>query len=120
MFKFKWERLCYVAALAIISFGLVGCGTQEPMVIYKDRLIFPDDNLLVDCAIDAPPAKEDYLKKLETPLKTAERREELSTKYGKAQTDNLVQCNVRLKNIRQQKADLTIKLAPKPSPSAKE
>ncbi len=135
-----WKMLCY-SVLVLVGCSLMGCATVETKVVYQDRLVFPDDSKIVDCDISAPPAKEVYLKdytstvtvekpmvvdgvtippKLVQVLKNYEVREGLVTKYAKVQTDHLVQCNVRMKNIREEKAALKLKLAPKDNSSAKE
>lgn len=46
-----------LVALAV----LVGCAAPQPLVKINHLLIAPDDVLLVDCDIDPPPSKGQYL-----------------------------------------------------------
>ena len=123
MYKTKWERrqqLAIMMAMVSSMGALTACATVETKVVYQDRLAYPDDALLRDCDVTAPPAKADYLHQAADPVKTGEECDKKLTDYGNAQTNNLVNCNVRLKAMRKEKADLKAKLTPKPSVSPKE
>lgn len=100
-----------LTVLLVAALALAGCCTTPPVkVVYKDRLVYPSDEQLRDCDVEAPPAKADYLRKEADPIKTAEERERMLTNFGKNQTNNVVNCNVRWKNLRKEKADLQQKL----------
>lgn len=108
MRKFLYALLFTGAVVA-----LSGCGTT--ITVVEHRLVMPDDNMLVDCDIEAPPPRAQYLatapskdatelEKIKAALKTAEERERLLTDLNLKQYANANVCNKRWKGVRDFKA----------------
>lgn len=123
MHLFKWEQAARAASLiAMLSVMAVasGCKTIETRVVYQDRLVYPDDDKLRNCDVEKPPAKEDYLRQEAELDKTMEKREGKLTTFAERQTNNLTNCNIRLANLRKEKAELKQKFEAKNRENAKE
>lgn len=81
--------------VVLFSMLLMACGTtQEPQVMYKVAVVTPDDNMLIDCVIVAPPEKNKYYKA------TMKEREEMLIELSGAQIKETALCNNRWKNLR--------------------
>lgn len=83
----------------LISSSLTGCATTDPKVIYKTEVVAPDDNLLVDCDVQEPPNKEEYI--AATPK---DREKMLVDKISLMMKDGFT-CNKRFETLRKWKAD---------------
>lgn len=108
-----------------------GCGVFKPApeIRYEHIVVAPQDNLLVDCDVEAPPVKSLYLSgitlQMEAPpappdalvyqsefhlqqyvmaLRNAGRRETLLTDLANAQYKNVDVCNQRWAKLREWKA----------------
>lgn len=110
----------------LLILTLTGCCTPQSIVKIEHVLVAPDDNLLVDCDIEAPPSKDLYLKdysigtvmakpalaysddvylsQYTRALKNAEGREAALTKVMLRNYSNQDVCNRRLKKLREWKA----------------
>ena len=91
-----WQSTAIAAQMALISL-LSGCALspEKPVApVYITKVIVPDDALLVDCEIEAPPAKEEYMKS------DMSDREGLLTKHASKQMKNLFTCNERIGQLR--------------------
>ena len=90
-----------ICAIAIVFLGvaLSGCATTEPVVKYETVVIAPEDNLLLDCPVTAPPNQTAYLQM------TAREKEEALAAYGNKQTGNVGNCNIDKAGLRKWKAE---------------
>lgn len=110
--------------VGLVPIGATGCATHpEPVVITKNVVIAPADNLLVNCDVTAPPAKSAYLKTSDginpnqtlqkddafylaeyaKTIQTLQERERLLTEHALKQYQNLDTCNKRWKALREWK-----------------
>lgn len=103
----------------LVLLMLSGCANQ-PVVVPSDyKAVTPEDHLIVDCEIAAPPAKNLYLTPvakqdftialadkdpavalLTRALDNASRQEKMLILYSSQLIQNLQACNVRLKGLR--------------------
>jgi hypothetical protein len=91
----------YLWIILLSLFTLVGCSTTpkpEPEIRYKTVVVAPADNLLVDCNIKAPPLPEDY-----PGTETWTKKEGVLVDLNEANMKNIIDCNVRLKALREWK-----------------
>lgn len=90
--------------LLLILAGLVlsGCATTqpEPIIKYKTIVIAPEDALLVDCEVSAPPVIKDYLALPNWTLK-----EGVLVDLNQKQMTDAITCNVRMEKLRAWKAE---------------
>jgi hypothetical protein len=84
---------------------LVGCAHDKEIVI-QTKPIFPPNNLLQDCPVEAPPSREVYKAAGvdTTREQAAAKREELLMEFGGKQTKNVGKCNADKKGLREWKA----------------
>lgn len=104
MYKSKliWRFSAIAAQLALVSL-LSGCAlfAEKPVApVYITKVTVPDDALLVDCEIEPPPPKEDYMKA------DMSGREGLLAKHAGKQMKNLFKCNDRLGQLRSWKKEV--------------
>lgn len=91
-------RAIYILILVSMTLFLVGCNTAPVAINTATTVaILPEDHLLEDCAIDAPPAKTKYL------AATQKEREKFLADYAMKQTSNLIACNVQKAELRKWK-----------------
>jgi hypothetical protein len=108
-----------------VPMGMTACATHQPdpVVITKNVVIAPADNLLVDCDVAPPPAKAAYVKtagginpnqtlqkddayyltQYANTIKVLQERERLLTEHALKQFQNLDTCNKRWKALREWK-----------------
>lgn len=70
------------------------------MVEYQPYIVAPNDALLVNCRVSAPPDRNLYLSVSQT------ERERMLAEAWMEQTTNLVNCNMRLEDLRQWKINI--------------
>ena len=95
----KTHRIAYgAAALAAVLF-LTGCETikevKVPVEVVRTRTVYPDENLLRDCPIVAPLARQAYLK-----LNDAGKEKALAI-YANANVSELGKCNQDKRSLRE-------------------
>lgn len=87
-----------LTSLMFVCLILSGCCTPvtpEPITKYKTIVIAPEDALLADCDVEPPPGVTDYVK-----LKEWADKEGVLIDMSQKQMVNLINCNIRLKNLR--------------------
>jgi hypothetical protein len=72
--------------VVLCAFALAACNTT-PTVIHDTKLILPEDSLLQDCPVEAPPAQATY------PTLTPKEKEKALSDFGNKQTKNIALCN---------------------------
>lgn len=93
-------RLLILLLLACVSLSGCFATTQpEPITKYKTIVLAPEDALLVDCDVEPPPGVTDYVK-----LQDWAQKEGVLIDMSQKQLMNLINCNIRLKNLRAWKA----------------
>lgn len=118
MHKFEFERKTMLNAwftiyLAMfLAMVMVGCSTPAPNnQTSKPVFVAPSDDLILDCETTPPPAPSVYMThvpakstsdvdQLIAALKTSQQREKLALDWGRAQTENLGKCTIRMRGIR--------------------
>ncbi|WP_174999328.1 hypothetical protein [Rugamonas aquatica] len=87
-----------VLIFAVSALLLSGCASAPPAApIYKTVLIAPDDNLLGDCTVGAPPGQEAYK------AASMKQREEMLVDVIDKGYRNAFLCNERWQKVRQWK-----------------
>jgi uncharacterized protein YcfL len=72
---------------SLLAFALSACGTQEVVVKHDTLVLAPQDSLLLDCPVTAPPTKAEY------EAMTAKEKEKALSVVFNQQTINLGLCN---------------------------
>ena len=81
---------------------LVACSTPPTVTQVNTKVIAPDDSLIIDCNITAPPDKKEYV------AATMKIREQSLANYSSSLMNDLIICNQRIAGIREWKVN-TIK-----------
>ena len=122
------KKVIFLFLLAF-SFLLTACGTTDPVVIRDTKLVAPEDAMLVNCPIEVPPTRDEYLRAapsvnaepdycaapdtqvckdmtlLRQTVANLSRREKLLMDYLKKQMLTGVTCNVRMEALRNWKIE---------------
>lgn len=121
MFKDFFTSRLFGLLVFITSIFLIlpGCATKQVVVQYDQLLVTPENHLIANCEVAAPPSKDAYLgtvaeqdftiaraekdpaiAKLLRSLENASRKEKLLIIYSGELLKNLQLCNKRLEGLR--------------------
>lgn len=91
MFPLRTVKAGVVVLLALM---LSACGLTQPQVKYDTTVLVPQDNLLQDCPVAAPPNKEEFQ------LLTSDEQVQSISKAYNQQTLNVGLCNKDKQGLR--------------------
>ena len=129
-----------ILSALLLAVFITGCSTPQTIVKVEHVLVAPADNLLVDCDIEPPPVKADYLKAYDSTVSTekltiandvaltqynkalhqASYREQQLTTVSMKNYRNAGICNARWKALRQWKLDVTKELGASKDPGGRQ
>lgn len=103
---FTYLKVSLLCCLLVLE----GCAATPPSIIYKNILIAPPENLLINCLVVAPPDAADYT------AASLQERERLLYTLSINQFKNIYLCNTQLsalRNWKQEQTTLYTTVAPK-------
>ena len=97
----KCTNILFSFLTVLFCMFLAGCqGTfqrADPVTVNKTKTVFivPDDSMVKDCSVEAPPSKAAYL------AGDTQSKEDMATTVYRKQTVNVGNCNIQWKELRE-------------------
>jgi hypothetical protein len=85
----------FLAVLCVILGGCADTPPVPPKLVYV--AVLPDDDFLIDCALQAPPDKQEFI------AANDDKQKQMLVDVYNGATNNGILCNSRLKSLREWK-----------------